>query len=370
MTMKKVLSISLSMLLVLSTLTGCGNGGQSASQLTPAAPAAQTSTAADSGTAGGPETQPEVKSTMKVAYLTENLGDNANNDDAYSGVKRFAEDHSIEVTVIETKELQDYDINARNLASEGYDLIMVSTPTASELIGVLAPDYPDTHFIISEGTVRDLENVSCWESRPAEAAFLTGAFNVLMNQELGGPAKAAFVGGVRNPGLERAQFSFKAGAEYVGGECTVVYVGNFTDVAKGKEIAIQLYQSDLKLIQAYAGGAGMGVYQAAESMPEDYYALGAANGQFHLSDRILASQVKKGGDTWYNCMQMYQDGTLPSGAFSLGIKEGVVDIVYAPGKEDMIPEEIKTQISALRDQIISGEIVPPNTEAEYNAFQK
>ncbi len=71
-----------------------------------------------------------------------------------------------------------------------------------------------------------------------------------------------------------------------------MYVGSFTDVAKGKEIAMQMYQDDMKLIQAYAGGAGMGVYQAAESLPEGYYALGAANGQFHLSERIIASQIK------------------------------------------------------------------------------
>ena len=96
-----------------------------------------------------------------------------------------------------------------------------------------------------------------------------------MNQESGGPLKAAFVGGVRNPALERAQYGFTAGAEYVGGTGTAVYVGSFTDVAKGKEIAMQMYQDDMKLIQAYAGGAGMGVYQAAESLPEGEYTVPA-----------------------------------------------------------------------------------------------
>lgn len=268
--MKKAIAMMMTLALTLTLLTGCGGGSGSGSD------------APDAG-----------KETLRIGYLTEHLGDNAANDEAHEGVQRYAAEHDyVDLTVVETTELQDYDINARSMASEGYDLILVSTPTASEIIGSLAPDYPDTHFIISEGTIDDQENVSCWNARVAEAAFLTGAFSALMNQESGGPLKAAFVGGVRNPALERAQYGFTAGAEYVGGTGTAVYVGSFTDVAKGKEIAMQMYQDDMKLIQAYAGGAGMGVYQAAESLPEGYYALGAANGQFHLSERIIASQIK------------------------------------------------------------------------------
>lgn len=365
--MKKALSILMAVMLTVALLAGCGGGASSSQSVAQAAAGTAGSSQAGESSEATPA---QAASDIRVGYLTENLGDNASNDDAHAGVQRYAEEHGIDLTVIETKELQDYDINARSLASEGYDLIMVSTPTASEIISVLAPEYPDTHFVISEGTVADLENVSCWQTKVAEAAFLTGAFNALMNQELGGPVKAAFVGGVRNPALERAQYGFTAGAEYVDGACTVVYVGSFTDVAKGKEIAMQLYQDDMKVVQAYAGGSGMGVYQAAESMPDGYYALGAANGQFNLSDRIIASQAKQGGDIFYDCIDQFVNGTLPQGIFKLGVAEGAVDFKIAPGKEDLVSQEIKDQIDALREKIISGEIVPPSTEDEYNAFGK
>lgn len=359
--MKRTLAIVVSVLLMAAMLAGCSSPSSSSQAVSSAGSPSQ-------GSSQGLSQTPAVD--IKIGYLTENLGDNASNDDAHAGVMRYGDENGIEITVIETKELQDYDINARSLADEGYDLIMVSTPTASELIGSLAPEYPDTHFIISEGTVADVENVSCWQTRTAEAAFLAGAFNVYMNQELGGPAKAAFIGGVRNPALERAQFGYTAGAEYVGGECTAVYVGSFTDVAKGKEIAMQLYQDGLKLMQAYAGGAGMGVYQAAESMPEGYYAMGAANGQFHLSERIIASQVKLGGDIFYDCISMYVAGTLPNGIFSLGIEDKAVGLQIAPGMESLVPQEVQDKIDDLQQKIIAGEIVPPSNEAEYNAFGK
>lgn len=318
---------------------------------------------------GGEETTAGAKE-IKVAFLVDRLGDNAMNDETHSGVKRFEKETGITVTVVEAPELQDHDMNARTFAQEGYDLILDATSKTSELYAAMAPEFPDTHFVITEGTVEGAPNVTNLQDRPSEGAFLVGAFNVLMNQELGGGPEAAFVGGIRNPDLERSQFGFTAGAEYVGGTATVVYVGNFTDVAKGKEIALQLYNKGLKLVQAFAGGAGMGVYQAAESMGDGYFALGAANGQFQLSDFIIASNVKYTGTSLYDACMKFYNGELEGGVISKGLKEGAVGIRYNPKNEEKIPKEIKDKIKELEDMIINGQLVPPMTEEEYQAFKK
>lgn len=307
---------------------------------------------------------------IQVAFLVDRLGDNAMNDETYRGIQEFEAKTGLQVTAVEAPELQDHEMNARSFAQEGYDLIVDATSKTSELYAVMAPEFPETHFVIMEGTVDDQPNVTSLRGRPSEGAFLVGAFNVLMNQALGGEAKAAYIGGIRNPDLERSQYGFTAGAEYVGGEATVVYVGNFTDVAKGKEIALQLYNNGMKLVHAFAGGAGMGVYQAAESMGEDYYALGGADGQFKLSNSILASNAKLTGTAIYDSCMAFYEGTLEGGMISTGIKEGGIDILFAPGSEEKIPTEIKDQIMELREQIINGELVPPMTEEEYNSFSK
>lgn len=309
-------------------------------------------------------------SDIQVAFLADRLGDNAANDESYRGIQEFEKKTGIDVTEVEAATLQDHDMNARNFAQQGYDLIIDATSSTSELYAAMAPEFPDVHFVIQDGTVADQPNITSLRARPNEGAFLLGAFNVLMNQELGGEAKAAFIGGMRNPDLERSQYGFTAGAEYVGGEATSVYVGNFTDVAKGKEIALQLYNDGMKVVHAFAGGAGMGVYQAAETMGEGYYALGGAAGQFDLSKSILASNVKLNGTAIYEACMSFYNGTLEGGIVSRGIKEGVVDILYAPDSEGKIPKEITAQIDELREQIINGEIVPPSTREEYDAFDK
>lgn len=349
--MKRIAGLGMAVVLAASLMAGCSGGSSQA--------AAQTETKGESGS-----------QEYKIAYITEKLGDNAMNDDSYNGIKKFSEETGIEVSLIESTELQDHELNARNFAMEGYDLVIESSGTASALLAQVAAEFPDTHFMIAEGTITDMDNVTSVQFKVSEAAFLTGAFDALMNENLTGERKGAFVGGVRNPNLERAQYGFTAGCEYVDGECTVTYIGSFTDVAKGKEIALQLYNNKFKVIQAFAGGAGMGVYQAAESLGDGYYALGAADGQFHLSQSIIASQVKYQGEALYNSIKEFIDGKLPSGAVSLGIKDGAVGIRYSDTSKDVVPEEILNEIKTLEDSIVSGEIVPPSTEDEYAAFQK
>ena len=244
--MKKKISWIFTILLILSCLIACQSNTSTVDYQ--ASPVSSEAATADI-----------QSSVFKIGYLTERRGDNASNDAYFSGVQRFIDETGIEITVIEPSELQDYEVNARAFCQENYDLIIVLHNAASEMMISLAQEYPNTHFYLNDTETEGIANITGRRARTNEAGFLTGAFNVLMNQELGGDAKSAFIGGMRNPSLERSQYSFTSGSEYVGGECTVVYVGNFTDIAKGKEIALQLYQDGFMLMQAFAGGAGTGV---------------------------------------------------------------------------------------------------------------
>lgn len=332
-------------------------------------------TACGAGASGQPAASGKAEGAdagrdIQVAFIIDRLGDNAANDESYRGIQEFEAKTGLKVTTVEAPELQDHEINARTFAQEGYDLIVDGTSFTSELYEALAPEYPDSHFVIVDGTVDGQENVTSLRCNPEEAAFLTGAFNVLMNEELGGGKKAAFIGGMRNPDLERSQYGFTAGAEYAGGEATVVYVGNFTDVAKGKEIALQLYNNGMKLVQAFAGGAGMGVYQAAESMGDGVYAIGGAAGQFDLSDSIIASQVKLTGNPIYDACMAYYESGLEGGIQFFGLKENAVGIKYNPLHQEKVSEDVVKQIEEIQDKIVKGELTPPATKDEFDAFNK
>jgi Uncharacterized ABC-type transport system, periplasmic component/surface lipoprotein len=364
--MKKFFAMMTALLLLVTCFTGCA-GTPKASDPPPATPAP---TEAQPEASAPASADPGDWSSLKVAHLTERLGDNGFNDGCYAGVERFTKEHGCELTVVEVAELNDYSINARTFAQEGYDIVVITTAAAVELITDVAAEFPETEFIITGGQNTGIKNLTSFEFAQYENGFLAGAFCVLMNQELGHAAKSGFVSGVRSPAMERSQYGFTAGSEYVDGECIVVYVGDWTDVAKGKEIAMQMYQNDIRIVQAFAGGAGVGVYQAAESMGDGYYSMGSADGQFHLSDTILASMMQNNSDAFHELCRKAAAGELDgtAGVTILDLKSGVVRFGYNPLLEDMVPQSIKDTIAELEAKIISGEIVPPQSEAEYNDF--
>ncbi len=342
--MKKFVSVLMAMSVAATTLVGCGSKES-------------TGTGDDQG--------------LKVAMVAAGVfGDQGMNDALLNGMNLFEEETGIDVTSVEVFEFSDHAINARNFADKGYDLVVMGGPV-SEIMPEIASAYPDTHFILNKGTIEDMENVTSIQFDEAQPSFLGGAFAVLMSESLGGTKSAGWVGGARIPDLEKARYAFQAGAEYVGGQTDVVYVGDFTDIAKGKEIALKMYNAGAKIVQGYAGAASTGVYQAAETLDDSYYAMGSATGQFHLSPKIVTSVVVQYDEALKELMvEFANEGSLPSGLQMLNLETKGTGIKYATELEAMIPQEIKDQVAELEAQIISGEIVVPTTEEEYNAFSK
>lgn len=307
----------------------------------------------------------------KVVYIIQGgkLGDQAENDAVWSGVQKYAEETGIECAAFELAELQDFESTARSYCDKGFDLI-ICTNTVEEFVEGIAQDYPEACFVVKEGKLEtDLDNILNVRTKIQEAGFVSGAFAALFNKELTGKAETAFIGGVRNPDLDRARYGFAAGAKYVGGNSTDLFVGSFTDAAKAKELATQLYSDDVRIMQAWSGGANTGIFEAAKNMGENYYAMGGATGQFHMSEKIVASQVKNSDVTYYNVCKNVYNNEWEAGTLLLGLEENAVGIKYAPdGRDAVIPQEIKDRVEELKEKVISGEIIPPSTEEEYNEF--
>ena len=174
-----------------------------------------------------------------------------------------------------------------------------------------------------------------------------------------------WIGGQRIADLELCRYCFEAGAAYVGGKATAAYVGDFTDIAKAKELALQMYNGGIMIVQAFAGGAANGVYQAVEGLEEGKYAMGAATGQFELSpDRIIASHIIKTDEYFATVCQQFTEGQLPSGIVKAGLADGATGIRLSPNIGDLVPQEILDAMEEIEQKLISGEIVPPTTEEE------
>ncbi|MGI6578777.1 MAG: BMP family lipoprotein [Saccharofermentanales bacterium] len=399
--MKKVISILLIITVIIALFTGCGNDKSSEQDKTEKkteepkekSDASKTDEAKEEvkkeevekeevekketkkeEPAEKEETKKEEPATKdyKIAMVAAGVfGDQGMNDALLNGMNIFTENTGILVDSVEISDFSDHAINARNFAQQGYDVVLMGGPV-SEIMPEIAAEFPDTHFILNKGTITDMDNVTSVQFNEAGGGFLSGAFAVIMSKELGVEPKVGWVGGERIPDLEKARYAFSAAVEYMGGECDVVYVGSFTDIAKGKEIAMQMYNDGATFVQAYAGGASNGVYQAVESVEGEKYALGCATGQFHLSpDKILASSVVMYDQYFSNMLEEYvETGKIDSGLQIANIETGGTGLLYSPEIGDMIPDSVKTQIEDLKNQIIDGTLVVPTNEEQYNELIK
>lgn len=342
MTTKKVLAMIVSLSMLATVLVGCSS----------------------SETTQADDDQPKI--AMVAAGV---FGDQGMNDAMLNGMNMFTEETGIPVTSVEVTETSDHAINATNFAQQGYDVIIMGG-SVSEIIPEIAEQYPDTHFILNKGTIDDMDNVTSVQFDEGSSAFLAGAFAVLMSEYLGDSNQIGWVGGMRIPDLEVSRYAFVAGTEYMGGSCTAVYVGDFTDIAKAQEIALQMYNSGSYIVQGFAGAASQGVYQAGESMPDDYYTMGCATGQFNLSpEKIVASSVVNYDVEFNNLLLSFvENGTLESGIVISDLTTGGTGMKYSPEIGDIIPQEIIDEIATLEKAVISGELAVPTTEEAYDAF--
>ncbi len=298
------------------------------------------------------------------------LGDQAINDAMFSGMETFADKNGVQFDAVELAEVSDIDATVRSMAADGYTLFAFNSADGADLMDTLCIDLPDVTFAMYNGTnMGGYPNLVNITTDVAGAGFLCAVLGCLMNEHLGGERAVGYIGSIRNPNLERVRYAMQAAADVIGGRLDAAYVGSFTDAATAKEIAQQMQSGGIHVIQAWAGGGNMGIYEAAETAGDGFYSMGGANGQYHLSDTIVAALNTQADLIMEDICNKYMNGTLEAGIYDASVKNGMVDCIYAPDERaDLIPDDITAVVEEYRQKIVDGELIPPTTEEEYTAF--
>jgi len=143
----------------------------------------------------------------------------------------------------------------------------------------------------------------------------------------------------------------------------IQYAGSWTDPAKGKELALTMYQQGADIVFQVAGGTGEGVFYAAEEAGK--WAIGVDSDQALIIEEtnpeqakvILTSMLKNVDKSMYRALKMYKEGTLPWGTNErLGIAEEGVGLALNKYYEEYTPPEIKEKMAEVIEKVTSGEI--------------
>lgn len=365
---RKVVATVLAMTLATSMLAACGS-----SQTEQAAPDA----AAEEDTEATGEAEAADGSDVGVALIVNGtIGDKSFNDLANAGLKRAEEELGVNGYLIENNyDTTKYEPSMREAAEDpDIDILIVNSADVKEIVQKVAPEYPDKKFVIYDSdidfTAGDLSNVYAVTFKQNEASFLAGALGSKLTASEVDRANEdkviGFIAGGENVIINDFLLGYIEGCEYADPETKMLisYIGNFSDTAKGKEMALAQVNQKADVIFQVAAGAGLGVLEAAKE--SNIYAIGVDDDQYALfkesdeeqANAIVTSVMKSVDNCVYSIIERYMDGTLPYGETeALGIADGMVSIARNENYDLIVPDDIKAFIEETEAKISSGEIV-------------
>jgi basic membrane protein A len=319
--------------------------------------------------------------TVGIAFDVGGLGDKSFNDAADAGLQQALADGLVceeNVSVNEANSTgSDRDQNVQALADAGFDLIVGVGFAFSPGINTIAPDYPDTSFMIVDGfatcgTICGLANdadaipnVADYVFKEHEGSFLVGAAAALKC----GCDTIGFLGGQTGPLIQKFEAGYAAGAAAINPDITVLveYIGDdvsaFNDPVKGEALSTAMYDDGAEIVYHASGASGAGLFNAAVSAGK--LAIGVDSDQYLTASPeqqplILTSMLKRVDVAVYTAIEAVGAGTF-GGGFVFGMAEDGVD--YATSNPDELTADITAQLDEFKQQIIDGTIVVPETPA-------
>jgi basic membrane protein A len=335
----------------------------------------------DGGQTGDAAPDCNADLTIGVAYDIGGIGDKSFNDAANRGLQQAIDEGLVCEENTDSLEPDatgsNRDENVIALADAGHNLVIAVGFAFSAGINNSAANYPGTHFAIIDGfatcgtacglTNDGLTNVTDLTFKEHEGSFLVGAAAATQANK-DGCDTVGFLGGQTGPLIEKFQAGYEAGVASIdpGIEVLVRYIGDsteaFNDAVRGEALSTAMYDDGACIIYHAAGASGAGLFNAAVS--EDKLAIGVDSDQYQLvsaeqQPHILTSMLKRVDTAVHDAIQEAGEGSLSATAQVFGMAEGGVD--YSTSNEELMTEDIITLLDDLKQRIIEGDIIVPET---------
>lgn len=300
------------------------------------------------------------------------LGDKGFNDGVHEGLKKAAEELGLEVLVLQSRSDTDYVANLTQAAEQNPLVVMAVGFLQTDALYQVAQEYPDVMFggvdvafSDKDGNPVHLDNVREILFREEQASYLLGVLAGHMTQEttsdkLNPENIIGCVAGIKFPSVDRWITGYIAGAKSVNPDVEVLltYSGTFSDTAVAKEAALAQYEQGADMIFEIGGGAGLGVFEAAQEV--NHFAFTTDLDKNHLApDHILASALKDVTQATYLTVKDVVNGEFTSGVVKYDIQNGGVGLSEFHGLDPLVPQNVKDDIAAAKQAMTNEEIVPP-----------
>lgn len=231
---------------------------------------------------------------LKVTLILDEGGvnDQSFNQSAWEGALKAKEKYGVEVNYLESKQEADYLQNIETAIDNDSDLVIgVGFKLADKMLES-SKAYPETKFAMIDATYEEIpENMSTVTFNEKEAGYLAGL--VVGKMASKNTTKFGFIGGMDIPTVTQFAVGYEKALKEINPkfELKTQIANSFTDTAKGKAMANQMYNEGVETIFTAGGGVNLGVFESAKEQGK--YAVGVDLPSSHLSpEQIVTSALK------------------------------------------------------------------------------
>lgn len=314
-----------------------------------------------------------VEEKLKVCMVTDSggIGDKSFNDLTWKGVEQGVAEFGVEGKYIESEAVSDFASNLTACKDEGAKLIVCVGFMMTDDCKKAASENPDIYYAGIDMGGFGLDNFRGVGAKMEQNSFQAGYLAAGMSQT----GKVGWYVGIMGPAVQIFGDGYYYGVQEYnkvhGTNVTIVgydalnpgqatATGSWIDADKGRSLGQSMMDEGVDIILPVNGGVGSATAAVMQEQGKGY--VFGVDQDWTLtypeySAQILASLLKKIDVHVYDAVKRIATNTWEGGDFILSLDNGGVGLAYNPAVT--IPAELKAEVDALAQKIISGEIVIP-----------
>jgi len=281
--------------------------------------------------------------------------DKSFNEAAWNGAQLWAEETGGSYREFEVTSAAQREQAIRRFADSGANPIIVNGFEFESALRAVAPDFPDTKFVITDGGGGDLPNVQSAFFASEEGSYVVGILAAMASES----NKFGFIGGMDLPFISDFGCGYVQGIRSVSPDAEIfwnmtgVTPAAWNDPVKGTEIATAQISKGADVIYHAAGGTGVGVLQAAAD--KGVLGIGVDKNQNHLHPgSVLTSMLKRVDQMVFNVFSAGEN--VATGFMTYNLAGGGVGYAVDEHNESLLSDEMRQAADAAVQGIINGEI--------------
>jgi len=315
--------------------------------------------------------------SLKACLVTDaaGIGDRSFNDMVWKGLEQAQTDFGIEANYIESKSADDYAPNLQACVDSEAEVVVCVGFMMADACAAAIEANPDVKFIGIDINWLTYDNFLGVDAYMDQSCFQAGYLAAGMTET----GTVATYTGIFGPVVQIFMDGFYMGVqEYNKVHGTDVKVlgydpaamdqsaatGSWSDIDLGRQFGESFMDNDADIVLPVAGFVGGGTAAAMRDRGFGY--IFGVDQDWTLTvpeykDLILASALKNMDVPVYDTIKgLVEEGTWESGLYILQFANDGTSLAFNPDIE--YPAELKAEVEALYDKILSGEIQTVSSE--------